>query len=178
MRYSPKTEEALRRYGWFPSGLAHGILDERGRIRRAVLAARDRGCTSTSATAKARSRSGSANWRSTKGSNRGPSPPTCTSTTSTARYGACSTSCPSSLGLPLRDIVERVTVTPARVIGRLGEVGTLAVGAHGDAAVLELREGDVDLVDSYGDTRRAGVTFTCHAVVRAGERVTDPTDRR
>ena len=38
-----------------------------------------------------------------------------------------------TLGLPMRDIIERVTVAPARVIGRLGEVGTLAVGAHGDA---------------------------------------------
>src|SRR5690606_20494271 len=79
------------------------------------------------------------------------------------------------LGLPLRDIVERVTVAPARVIGRLGEVGTLAVGAHGDAAGLELHEGAFDLVDSHGDTRRAGVTFACDAVGRSGQRVPEAT---
>lgn len=157
-------------------GLRHGVLDERGQIRRAVLAARDRGVHFDVGHGE-----GSFSFRVCElALDQGLKPRTIS--TDLHRYNVDGPvwslldvmSKFLMLGLPLRDIVERVTVTPARVIGRLGEVGTLAVGAHGDAAVLELRDGPVDLVDSYGDTRRASVTFACHAVVRAGQRLPDP----
>jgi len=156
-------------------GLEHGVLDERGQVRRAILAARDRGVHFDVGHGE-----GSFSFRVCElALDQGLTPRTIS--TDLHKYNVDGPvwslldvmSKFLLLGLPLRDIVERVTVAPARVIGRLGEVGTLAVGAHGDAAVLELRQGGVDLIDSYGDVRRADVTFACHAVVRAGELVSD-----
>ena len=40
-----------------------------------------------------------------------------------------------ALGMPLHDIIRSVTDAPARAIGRGGELGSLAPGAEGDAAV-------------------------------------------
>ena len=42
-------------------------------------------------------------------------------------------------GMPLEEVVARATVEPAKVIGRVAELGTLQVGAPGDAAILERR---------------------------------------
>ena len=49
-------------------------------------------------------------------------------------------------GMPLADVVERSTVTPARQLGH-PEIGTLSVGADADIAVLELAEGRFGLTD-------------------------------
>ncbi len=70
------------------------------------------------------------------------------------------------LGLPLEDVIRRSTGTPARALGLDDSLGTLHVGAEGDAAVLRLEEGRFDLVDrlttmtALGSTRwEPGVRF-------------------
>ena len=71
------------------------------------------------------------------------------------------------LGLPLEDVIRRSTETPARALGLDESLGTLRVGAEGDAAVLRLEEGSFELVDrlttmtKLGSTRwEPGVRFT------------------
>lgn len=54
-----------------------------------------------------------------------------------------------ALGMPLADVVAAATVRPAEAIGR-ADLGRLAVGGVGDAAVLALDEGPVRLHDSTG----------------------------
>ena len=48
------------------------------------------------------------------------------------------------LGMSLEHVMRSVTSKPAEVIGR-ADLGTLAVGSAGDAAVLELEEGKFQL---------------------------------
>jgi len=56
------------------------------------------------------------------------------------------------LGLSLDDVIERSTAVPARVMGMEREIGTLRVGAEGDVAVWDLREGEFTFEDSYQNT--------------------------
>ena len=51
------------------------------------------------------------------------------------------------LGLSLEEVVRRSTETPARALGLHDRLGTLKVGAEGDAAVVRLEEGRFELVD-------------------------------
>jgi dihydroorotase len=58
------------------------------------------------------------------------------------------------LGMGLTEVVRAATATPARVIGRQGGLGSLAVGATGDATVLRLASGRYDYVDAAGEVLR------------------------
>src|SRR5712672_3226793 len=55
-------------------------------------------------------------------------------------------------GMKLDDIVERATAAPAKILGYDGTVGTLKPGANADIALIERRNGNVDLTDSDGNT--------------------------
>jgi dihydroorotase len=55
-----------------------------------------------------------------------------------------------NLGIPLADIVSRISSAPARCIGR-PDLGRLAVGATGDAVVLSEEGGRFEFVDSQGE---------------------------
>lgn len=77
-----------------------------------------------------------------------------------------------AMGVSLEEVIERVTVAPAREIGR-PELGTLAVGAVADVAVLRSIPGEVGLVDC-GRARMMGrEVLECALTVRAGEVVFD-----
>jgi dihydroorotase len=54
------------------------------------------------------------------------------------------------LGLTLDDVMAKVTAVPAQTILMPGKIGTLSVGAWGDAVVFELRDGEFQLVDAHG----------------------------
>jgi dihydroorotase len=58
-----------------------------------------------------------------------------------------------ALGMPLWEIIRATTFTPAQVIGR-GEVGTLRPGAAADVAILRVEPGPVELVDIDGNRRQ------------------------
>lgn len=73
------------------------------------------------------------------------------------------------LGLTLDEALRRVTQVPAEVIRMPGQIGTLAVGAWGDAVVLELQEGSFPFTDSYGETRVGRQRLVPHTVVLAGQ---------
>lgn len=72
------------------------------------------------------------------------------------------------LGMPLDDALAKVTSVPADTILMPGEVGTLAVGAWGDAVVFELREGAFELVDARGQCRIGTQKLEPIVVVKSG----------
>ena len=72
------------------------------------------------------------------------------------------------LGMPLDDALAKVTSVPADTILMPGKVGTLAVGAWGDAVVFELREGAFELVDARGQSRIGTQKLEPIVVVKSG----------
>jgi dihydroorotase len=75
-----------------------------------------------------------------------------------------------ALGMPLRDIIRSVTDAPAQAIGRGGELGSLAPGAEGDAAVLRLEDGHFTFGDTAGHEVTGRQQFVPVLTVRAGRR--------
>lgn len=73
-----------------------------------------------------------------------------------------------AMGMPLVEVVRAATTTPARVIGRAGELGTLAVGAAGDATVLGLEEGRFEHVDAAGEVIEGDRRLANRGVVIGG----------
>jgi len=80
-----------------------------------------------------------------------------------------------ALGMPLKEIIRRVTVNPARIL-RDPEIGTLAPGTRADVTVLERVQGPWRLTDSC----RAGIVareqLVPRLVVLRGETI-EPTRR-
>jgi dihydroorotase len=79
------------------------------------------------------------------------------------------------LGFSMAEVIELATTAPAAAMGRAGVVGTLAVGAEADVAVLREDETPVDLVDSSGISRRAPARLVAETTIRAGRRVVTGT---
>lgn len=73
------------------------------------------------------------------------------------------------LGLSLDDALRKVTATPAQAIRMSDSIGTLKVGAWGDAVVFDLREGAFELCDSHGAVRIGKQRLAPTTVVRAGK---------
>ena len=73
------------------------------------------------------------------------------------------------LGVPLDDVVKMVTSNASAAIGR-EELGTLRPGSIGDAAVLDLEEGDFGFEDGLGNSLRASRRFTPVLTVKDGAR--------
>ena len=61
------------------------------------------------------------------------------------------------LGLPLDEALAKVTAAPAQAIHMSEQIGTLSVGAWGDAVLFELQEGAFELRDSHGQVRVPGI---------------------
>jgi dihydroorotase len=81
-----------------------------------------------------------------------------------------------AMGMPLREVIYRSTVTPAKAIRR-PDLGTLSEGAEADVAVLR----HLDVPASYIDCGRARLDgrgkLECVMTLRAGRIVWDPTGR-
>jgi dihydroorotase len=153
-------------------GREHGILDEDGQVRKAVHEARERGVLFDVGHG-----AGSFSWRVAEtalaGDRRFP-PDTISSDLHIANVNgpvfdlATTVSKFLHLGMPLDEALRRVTGVPAQIIGMADEIGTLAVGACGDAVVLELETGEFRLTDCQGETRMGKQRLTPRLVVRAG----------
>jgi dihydroorotase len=72
------------------------------------------------------------------------------------------------LGLSLEQVIERVTVNPARMLHYPEKIGTLAPGVTADVAILELAQGNFELRDQRGQTRVARQQFVPVATVKSG----------
>jgi len=73
-----------------------------------------------------------------------------------------------SLGMPLGEVVRAATATPARAIGRSGDLGTLRVGAAGDAAVFVVEDGRFSYQDADTNTIEGTKRWSPRLTVRAG----------
>lgn len=75
------------------------------------------------------------------------------------------------LGLPIDPVIACATAHPSRVFPIFRDRGTLKVGSPADVAVLDLREGDFEFVDNYGNKRTGRQRLFPFATVLAGKRV-------
>jgi len=75
------------------------------------------------------------------------------------------------LGMPIDQVIARVTVNAARAIPEFKSYGTLKTGAAADVTVLDLREGDVEFADNYGGKRMGLRRLVPYAVVMGGKKV-------
>ena len=72
-----------------------------------------------------------------------------------------------ALGMPLRQVIACVTIAPAVALRR-ADLGTLAVGAAGDASVIALEDMATDLEDVLGEVVPFGQRFMPHGRVMSG----------
>jgi len=79
------------------------------------------------------------------------------------------------LGVDLGEVVQAGTQAPAAALGR-ADLGHLAVGATGDASILELVEGQFDYRDVLGELRRGDRRLTARGLVVAGRWWYPPRD--
>ena len=67
--------------------------------------------------------------------------------------------------------IARATVNAARTFEVFRDRGTLNVGAVADIALLELREGDFEFLDNYGNTTPGRQRLFPRSTVLAGKRI-------
>lgn len=151
-------------------GASHGILNTYGTVRRSVRDAMERGVIFDVGHG-----AGSFNWDIAEQALRqGVQPQTISSDLHTYNVNgpvydlATTVSKFLHLGFSLDDALRKVTATPAEAIQMSGEIGTLRVGAWGDAVVFALEEGRVELMDSHGQVRIGRQRLVPTMVVRAG----------
>ena len=72
-----------------------------------------------------------------------------------------------AIGMPLADVIARATHKPASAIGR-SDLGTLAVGSAGDAAVLSEDAIPTRYVDSVGQVLEADTRLVSRGIVIGG----------
>ena len=72
------------------------------------------------------------------------------------------------LGMPLSDVIARVTANSAQTFRQLNTLGTLREGSPADVTVLELTEGAFEFVDNYKKVRPGRQRLVARAVVFGG----------
>jgi dihydroorotase len=157
-------------------GLSHGILDLDGKIRRSVHEAMERGVVFDVGHGR-----GSFSWDvAERALAQGVEPQTISSDLHAYNVNgpaydlATTVSKFLHLGFPLEHALRKVTATPARVLGMSEQIGTLRVGAWGDAVVFDLREGTFDFRDSHGESRIGRQRLVPKTVVRGGRVYREP----
>ena len=78
------------------------------------------------------------------------------------------------LGMSLDDILVRTTLNPAKIVDRLPGMGTLTVGGPADIALLEMEDGDFELVDSQRNTARVDKRIVSRLTICKGRRLVAP----
>jgi dihydroorotase len=151
-------------------GHSHGILDADGKVRRSVHEAMERGVIFDVGHGR-----GSFSWQvADRALRQGVQPQTISSdlhayNVNGPAYDLATTASKFLLlGLSLEDTLHKVTATPARALGMSDRIGTLRVGAWGDAVVFDLQQGAFELQDSHGETRIGQQRLVPRTVVRAG----------
>ena len=154
-------------------GREEGILDDAGTVRPSVRAAVERGVNFDVGHG-----AGSFSWAIARtGMAQGLLPGTISSDIHAWNIGgpvfdlATTASKLLHLGLPLAEVVRRVTTTPAACIGRVGQLGTLAPGAAADVTLLRMVEGEWHLHDSHGAEEVGGTLLEPVGAIRDGRYV-------
>jgi dihydroorotase len=152
-------------------GRPETILDRRGKVRRSVWEARDRGILLDVAHGQASFRFETLEAAMAQGLMPG------NLSTDLHAYSINGPvwSFPNliskflALGFPLKELIRLSTQTAARWLGLEREVGTLRPGARGDAAVFRVREGRYTFVDCHGGRRKGTEMIEATHVVLGGE---------
>jgi dihydroorotase len=152
----------------------NGILDAEGRVLPQVRAARQRGVLFDFGNGL------NEHWRwdvAQRGMDQGFAPDTISSDLNVPGRTAQVFDLPNVLskflllGMPLDEVVARVTSRAARVFAPLNDYGSLREGVVADVTVLELTEGRFELVDNYKGTRTGTRRLVTRAVVFGGKHV-------
>ena len=155
----------------FLHGRGHGIMDEKGQVRREIRQARERGIVFDVAHGRMHVKFPIARAAIQQGFH----PDTISSDLTTGGSAGCVKDLPTTmakflnLGMPLAEVVRAVTAAPAKAIGRAGRLGTLKPGAVADVAVFQLDTGEFDFEDAHGEHMTGRQRFTPHLTLRAGE---------
>jgi dihydroorotase len=75
------------------------------------------------------------------------------------------------LGMSFDDVLQRTTVAPAKIVNRVEGLGTLAVGAPADVALLAVEEGEFPLTDSQKNTVSAKQRVVSKLAICRGKKV-------
>lgn len=75
------------------------------------------------------------------------------------------------LGWSFDDCLKRVTIAPAKIINRVEGMGTLAVGAPADVALLAIEDGEFQLIDSQKATVTAKQRVVSKLTICRGKKV-------
>lgn len=157
-------------------GRTEGVLDAAGRVRPSVRAAVERGVHFDVGHGR-----GSFDWRVARAAlDQGLLPGTISSDIHAWNVAgptfdlATTASKLLHLGLPLPEVLRRVTAAPAACIGRAGELGTLAPGAASDLSLFRLVPGEFSFRDGAGQVEIGRARLEPVAVIRAGRRYDCP----
>jgi dihydroorotase len=78
------------------------------------------------------------------------------------------------LGMSFDDVLLRATANPARVVGRVPGLGTLAVGSPADVALLAIEDGQFQLIDSQRNSVTAPKRIVSRLTICRGKRLVIP----
>ena len=73
-----------------------------------------------------------------------------------------------ALGMPLVEIVKRVTENPAKIMGLSDRAGSLQPGYPADAAIFKIKEGDFAFIDAMNQRLGGNKMLVPMATVRGG----------
>jgi dihydroorotase len=155
----------------FLHGRGHGLLDDKGQVRREVRQARERGILFDVAHGRMHVKFSIARAAIEQGFH----PDTISSDLTMGGSAGCVKDLPTTmakflnLGMPLPDVIRAATATPAKALGREGRLGTLAQGAVADVAVFRLERGSFDFEDAHGDHLTGAQRLVPQVTLRAGE---------
>ncbi|MBK8021237.1 MAG: amidohydrolase/deacetylase family metallohydrolase [Chloroflexi bacterium] len=158
-------------------GTSNGILDARGRIDPSVLDARSRGILFDVGHG---SKAGFAFAVARAAIEQGFFPDTISTDLHTQSVNGSMRSLPHvmskhlAMGMPFLEVLKRVTTFPAGIIDREPQLGTLSVGAPGDAVVLRLSEAEHDFFDDLGTGQARGRAILLVHTISAGRVVGAP----
>jgi dihydroorotase len=156
------------------NGHTLGIVDESGKVRKSVLEARSRGVLfdvghglgsfNFEAARKALADGFVADTISTDIYNLNVKGPVFDMPTTMSKL--------MYLGISFDDVLKRTTIAPAKIVGRIDGLGTLAVGGPADVALLAIEDGEFPLIDSQKNTVKAKQRVTSKLTICRGKRVT------
>jgi dihydroorotase len=150
-------------------GAGHGILESDGNVRHSVLEAAERGVIFDVGHG-----AGSFSWDvAERALSQGFAPQTISTDIHTqsmelVRDMPTTMSKFLHMGVGLDDVIASSTSRPATAIGMGEQIGTLKPGSWGDAVVLEMVEGDVELRDTAGEARTVRQLLRPVVVVKGG----------
>ena len=75
------------------------------------------------------------------------------------------------IGMPLKNVIEAVTATPAKAIGWAGHIGSLTIGTTADITLLALESCDIALEDCQGQMRSLRQRLVPKGVWKGGNEV-------